>query len=59
MSVMIFIVVLVPIAKCHFAQQSVRQDVNAPPEHIKIDLDSVFPLVTRLSVQWSKNAPVS
>ena len=55
MSAMISIVVLVSNATCLFAQKSVRQDANVLLEHMKIDLDSVFQLVTKLSVQWSKN----
>ena len=54
--VMIFIAVLVSNVICQCVPKSVRQDVNVHLEHMKIDLDSVFRLVTRLSVQSSKNA---
>ena len=56
MSVMIFIVVLVPNATCHFVRKSVSQDANVLLERMKIDLGSVFLLVTKLFVQSSKNA---
>ena len=59
MSAMISIAALVSNAICPFVQKSVRQDVNVLLELMKIDLDSVFPLVTKLSVQWSKNAPTT
>ena len=57
-SAMIIIAVLESTVICPCVQKSANRDVNAHLIHIQIVLDFVFPLVTKLSVQWSKNVQI-
>ena len=55
---MITIVVLESTVICRCARKSANLDVNVQLIHIQIVSDSVFPLVTKLSVPWFKNVQI-